>query len=441
MMRQEFNIVYPDRGAIPLPTAVADPKRGYNPVSYRVGDGDKKADGSVSFKLRIDPNVGTMSTSTVDKDGKSTTVTKPSVDPDAIDLFRYAVLAWKSPPGPKLRDVAPDERKPGRNRGPELTPVLPPRPDPAALRAVTDDEMTAFLTNQCVLFLDVKAADVSVKRVPDEAGEPYYSFDVSIRSVSGARGWPHGVQLLFGAVPPIRGVPLGSALKFIQDQIVNGIGALVALCLSVVVTAFFIPNLLRKGSIDLLISKPIGRVQLLVYKYVGGLTFIFLVSAVTVGGVWLVMAARSGMWDPSFLFVIFALTFTFAILYAVSAAVAVYTRSAIAAILVTFGFMFVMWVIGLAKTFFDANKVVQEVNLPEWSYTLVDALNNCLPRYKDLDKLTTKLITDTNQPEGMARLQGALIEYPSWTGAVGVSLIFIAVMLALASWRFVKRDY
>src|SRR5207248_2187452 len=130
---------------------------------------------------------------------------------------------------------------------------------------------------------------------------------------------------------------------FIQDQIVNGIGALVALCLSVVITAFFIPNLMRKGSIDLLVSKPIGRVQLLVYKYVGGLTFIFLVSVFTIGGVWLVMAARSGMWDPSFLFVIFALTFTFAILYAVSTAVAVYTRSAIASILVTFAFMFVMW--------------------------------------------------------------------------------------------------
>src|SRR5262249_35928255 len=134
--------------------------------------------------------------------------------------FRYAVYAWKSPPGPKLRDVAPEERRTGRNRGPEITPVLPPRPDPDSLRAVTDDEMVAFLKNQCVLYLDVKESDVTIRRVPDPMGEPYYAFEVGIKSVSGARGWPHGVQLLFGAVPPITGVPLGSATKFIQDQIV-----------------------------------------------------------------------------------------------------------------------------------------------------------------------------------------------------------------------------
>ena len=66
-------------------------------------------------------------------------------------------------------------------------------------------------------------------------------------------------------------------LWLIEDQIINGFGGTVALLISLIMTAFFIPNMLRKGSIDLLISKPIGRSQLLVYKYIGGLTFIFLV--------------------------------------------------------------------------------------------------------------------------------------------------------------------
>jgi len=30
---------------------------------------------------------------------------------------------------------------------------------------------------------------------------------------------------------------------------------------------------------------------------------------------------------------------------------------------------------------------------------------------------------------------------PSWTGTFGVSLIFIALMLAVSCWRFNKRDY
>ena len=122
-------------------------------------------------------------------------------------------------------------------------------------------------------------------------------------------------------------------LWIIEDQIINGLGGAIALLISVVITAFFIPNMLRKGSVDLLISKPIGRSQLLVYKYIGGLTFMFLVTAFTVGGIWLVIALRSGFWDPSFLLVIPVLTFTFAILYAVSTLVAVFTRSAIAAMI------------------------------------------------------------------------------------------------------------
>ena len=41
--------------------------------------------------------------------------------------------------------------------------------------------------------------------------------------------------------------------------------------------------------------------------------------------------------------------------------------------------------------------------MPEWSYTLVDTLNNCLPRYKDLDKLTSKLITEGTLTQGEMR--------------------------------------
>src|SRR5207248_9846741 len=108
--------------------------------------------------------------------------------------------------------------------------------------------------------------------------------------IIGSRGWPHAIYVFFGAVPPLKHIPLGQALKTIQDNIVNGIGAAVTLMLSVVITAFFVPNLLRKGSVDLLISKPIGRSVLLIYKYVGGLTFIFLLSCFTIGGLWLIMA-------------------------------------------------------------------------------------------------------------------------------------------------------
>ena len=44
------------------------------------------------------------------------------------------------------------------------------------------------------------------------------------------------------------------------------------------------------GNSDLWITKPVGRPQLLLYKYLGGLTFVALLSVVAVGGTW--VAAR-----------------------------------------------------------------------------------------------------------------------------------------------------
>jgi ABC-type transport system involved in multi-copper enzyme maturation permease subunit len=317
--------------------------------------------------------------------------------------------------------------------------VEPAKATAAELMAVTDEQMAEFLKYQFATYVGISESDVTLTRKPDVA-EPNFKFDVRLKNLAGARGWPHTMRVFFGASGPIKGVPLGASLYVIQDVVVNGIGAAVTLMLSVVITAFFIPNMLRKGSLDLLISKPIGRVQLLVYKYVGGLLFIFILSTFTIGGVWLVMALQSGHWDPRFLLVIPILTFTFAIVYSVSTVVAVFTRSAIAAILVSLAFMLGLYIIGKAKSFVDVNKITHDFDLPEWFDTLVDTLNNVLPRYKDMDKLTSRLIVESTLPYGDARMQGLLVEAPSWGGAIGVSLVFIVLMLSLASWRLVNRD-
>ena len=433
----QFNLVFPDSGASPLPT-------GSGTVAYTAGDIQETPNGA-RFVLKVDSGAkpDAKPEAAPDAPKKNGAVKKDGwdkKDPPGPDGFRGAVFAWKSPPGEKIKNplAGRDGRAKGRAARGELEILQPPRTTPADLRAVTDDDMAAFLKSQFAAFGGV--SDVAVTRRPG-VPEPGYEFDVEVKGVAGAKGWPHDVHTLFGLFPPIRRVPLGLTLFVIQDQIVNGVGAGVALMISVVITAFFIPNLLRKGSVDLLISKPIGRSQLLVYKYVGGLTFIFLVSAVTIGGAWLVMAIRSGMWDPTFLLVIPILTFSFAILYAVSTLVAVLTRSAIAAILVTLAFMLLMWLLGQTKSAADANRVAGTLDVPEWGYALVDGLNNALPRYKDVDKITSRLVAESTMPTGLARLNGIFTDYPSWTGAVGVSLAFIAVMLLLSCWRFSRRDY
>lgn len=341
------------------------------------------------------------------------------------DGFRQLVLVWT-----KL--------KPERNELPFLQPV---RVTSDELKNLTDEQFENYIKKQ----FDFHAGmNVTVKRVVTGFTEPEYAFDVTTTGGTAVRGWPHKVSLLFGTWTLPVPINLGETLFWIQDRLVNGVGAALALLISVVLTAFYIPNMLRKGSIDLLISKPLGRTQLLVYKYIGGLTFIFILTAFTVGGVWLALAARSGVWDLSFLIVIPVLTFTFAILYAVSTFAAVFTRSAIVSILLAVAFAVFLYIVGFVKTIFDTIKSNDRARkeMPEWPFTLVDTLNNILPRYKDLDKLTTKLLsTGTLTQAEMRERTIDVLDYPSWGSTLGVSLAFIVVMLALSCWRLNRRDY
>lgn len=360
--------------------------------------------------------------------------------------FRRAVASWLKPAGPATRVTLdePRRRDPPTATAPQpeagLDLVTEPTASEAEAAAVTDADLAAFVTDQ--FWQHVGIAGAQVQRLSGPA-EPEFAFAVDLPAATSARGWPHDVALFFGAWNLGR-FPLGLVVQVIEDNLVNGLGAWVGLLVGVIITAFFIPNMLRKGALDLLISKPIGRGRLLVYKYCGGLTFVFLLSVAAVGGTWLVLGLRSGHWNPLFLLVIPLLTFTFALLYAVSTLVAVLTRSAVTAMLVTIVFAVLLGGIGQFKTLADTNRLSGEKALgrwPGWVYTLADTLNNALPRYKDLDKLSSRLTAEGNlTPMDLKALTGR-VEFPSLGGAVGLSLGYIAALLGLAVWRFRTRDY
>lgn len=425
---KRFNLVFPDKGRSRVIT-------GSNDVKYAASEVRPEGGG---YKLRL--TVSASSGRTVND----------AHDPAGGDAFRRVVAGWAKQPGHtvKARDVVPKKKggPAGPGGGGEQVPDVEfginQNATPDEQRAVTDAEMEEFVRSQFAVHAGM---DATARRVTAGVAEPEYAFDVTTSGGSAVRGWPHTMKIFFGTVTIAEDASLGSALWIIEDRIINGLGAALALLISLIITAFFIPNMLRKGSIDLMLSKPIGRSQLLVYKYVGGLTFVFLVTAFTVGGIWLVIALRSGHWDPSFLAVIPLLTFTFAIVYAVSTLVAVFTRSPIAAMLVSIGFMLFLYIVGQVKTAFDMLREEERRGgggIPDWAFTLVDTLNNVLPRYKDLDKLTSKLISDGTLTDGERRMFGlAAIQYPSWEATFGVSLIFIALMLALSCWWVSRRDY
>lgn len=281
--------------------------------------------------------------------------------------------------------------------------------------------------------------------------------------------WPHQPTIFFVWDLPFN-MSLRDGVYTLEKRLVNDAGAWITLLVSVIITAGFIPNMLRKGALDLYIAKPISRVGLLVYKYIGGLIFVLLLTAVTVTGVWAVIGLRTGIWTPHFLALIPLLTFYFAILYSVSTLAAVLTRSTLVAILATITVWGLLFVIGWGHEYVaKAKKAEQQVmdavhqanpqaqqgedpdieasrnrrqpwQVPTWLDVLARALYNPLPRTYDLDDRMIRVIAQGVLTEFELKQNGQDQPLPPWPETIGVSLALIAVMLALASWRLVTRD-
>ncbi len=108
------------------------------------------------------------------------------------------------------------------------------------------------------------------------------------------------------------------------------------LLLAIFSSASFIPVMLEKGNIDLLLSKPISRAQLLLGKYFGVVLFVFLNIFLFVFGVWLIISIKFSYWDASFLTLAFVITFAFAVLYALILLFGVITKNSILGMMIAY---------------------------------------------------------------------------------------------------------
>jgi ABC-type transport system involved in multi-copper enzyme maturation permease subunit len=240
----------------------------------------------------------------------------------------------------------------------------------------------------------------------DGNGASRFYYHVTLQGNSQTvRMWSHEPSLLFGAAPlEILAAPLAYQLH-VLGQTVLSFGAWVAILVGVVITSFFIPSMLSKGTVDMLLVKPIQRWALLLYKYVGGLTFVFLNTAYAVVGLWLVVGLRTGVWANGLILLVVTITFYFAILYAVSTFVSVMTRNTIATIIVTILAWFLFFAVGLANKNFDliaraeARQQKREQNdgpaEGRWgnSYTAqaVRVLHTITPRTEELNQLNERI--------------------------------------------------
>lgn len=209
---------------------------------------------------------------------------------------------------------------------------------------------------------------------------------------------------------------LVSQLQFLILAPLFGIG----LFLSIFSTSSFIPHMLEKGSIDLLLSKPVSRAQVILGKFFGGLTVVFLNVGYLIIGIWFLLGLKFGVWNIDFLYSIPVITFAFATLYAMIILVGITTRSSVLAMMISY-LIFIVFspLLSVRENIYS----FIESDMVKWA---LDAFYYIVPKTSELSDIMSDLVSG----DGIVEWQPIL-----------TSLAFIILIIYLSISIFSKKDY
>jgi len=183
----------------------------------------------------------------------------------------------------------------------------------------------------------------------------------------------------------------------------------------------FIPSMLEKGNIDLLLSKPISRANIILGKFSGGVILVFLSLVYLIGFVWLILSAKSGYWHFPFLYSILWLTLSFAVIYSLVIFLGLTTKSTILTIIITLFLVFVItpFLAVREETIFTIinNDVIKFI---------INFFYYIFPKPSDINIICTDIITG----EPVKSYQPLI-----------TSLLFMITMLSVSILYFKKKDY
>ncbi len=183
----------------------------------------------------------------------------------------------------------------------------------------------------------------------------------------------------------------------------------------------FIPSMLEKGSIDMLLSKPVSRTNIILAKFLGGVLLIFIGLTYLIGGVWLILSAKSGFWHIPFLYSIPWLTFSFAVIYSLIILIGVVSQSTILSIIVS---MFLVFAV--CPILYVRETVIFSVITNSTVQFIIKFFYYILPKLNDINGIIESIIIGNPVSSYMP---------------VYSSLLFMLAALSLSIFYFRKKDY
>lgn len=178
-------------------------------------------------------------------------------------------------------------------------------------------------------------------------------------------------------------------------------------------------HVLEPGRIELLLSKPVSRMHILLGRFAGNVLVIACNVIYLVLGIWIIFGIKTGIWGKEFLWAIVTTIFTFAVLLSVVVLMGVVFESTAVATIVAVALMIISPILAQTST-------MMRLLSSETSRAIWRGLYNVLPKVYDVGRMTLDLI----------RMQPVGGWFPIWSSA-----LFGLVILSTAVYVFSKRNF
>jgi len=202
------------------------------------------------------------------------------------------------------------------------------------------------------------------------------------------------------------------------ESVVAGATYWIGILLALFASSSLFSDLQGPGRVELLLSKPVSRVQVVAGHVLGVWAAIAVLTLYLMGGTWLIMSIKSGIWNPRFLLSIGIVIGMFGVMYSAVMLMGVWTQSTALALIVAYGLIFVSMVLAGAN---QIAPVLGSVGEPVfWG------LYHVLPNFTEVTAIVSNLAKD----------QAVSSWYP-----LGSSALFGGVVYGITGVLFVRRDF
>lgn len=216
-----------------------------------------------------------------------------------------------------------------------------------------------------------------------------------------------------------------SAVIYFESNISSKIPMFMLIAFYIIIVSSFIPSMLQKGHIDLLLSKPISRTKIVLGHLLAGTIFAFLSSLLLLGIIWLIVSSKTGVWHIPFLYSILWFTLIFLVMYSFVILIGFLTKNTILSILINLILFFpISWIFYLLNLV--TKKGEQFFSLGAVTEFIIKFFYYILPKPWDLADLCENSI----KGEALSSIQPIIS-----------SVLFIGVMISLSIWYFNRKDY